>query len=140
MGWDLEELAEIKNITVPQLIEIHTQGVYEVFGLGFLPGFMYLGGLDERLHFPRKSAPRKLVSKGAVGIAAGQTGIYPNESPGGWNIIGNSPLNFFDVSQEAPCFVNTGDQIKFYEVDSKNYDQIKEAVDHGAYHPKYEYI
>lgn len=82
---------------------------------------------------PRKSTPRLQVAKGAVAIGGNQTGIYPNESPGGWNIIGNSPLNFFDVSKEKPCFAKAGDRVQFYSVSLKTYNNIKTLVEAGVY-------
>lgn len=93
-GLDLEEISKKNNIEIPSIIKLHTSTNYLVYFLGFLPGFLYLGGLDKQLHFPRKSTPRLKVNKGSVAIGGSQTGIYPNESPGGWNIIGNTPLNF----------------------------------------------
>ena len=92
-----------------------------------------MGGLDESLHIPRKSTPRLHVEKGAVAIGGNQTGIYPNESPGGWNIIGNSPLNFFDVSKENPCFAKAGDRVQFYPISLETYKNIKTLVEAGVY-------
>lgn len=86
-----------------QLIEQHSGKIYTVFFLGFLPGFMYLGGLSEQLYYPRKETPRIKVSKGAVAIGGEQTGVYPMESPGGWNIIGNTPIDF--LIQKRHCHV-----------------------------------
>ena len=103
-GADLELISKQKNIKKSEIIKQHSQAIYTVYFIGFLPGFLYLGGLDERLHMPRKSTPRLSIKKGAVAIGGNQTGVYPNTSPGGWNIIGNSRINFFDVSKETPCF------------------------------------
>ncbi len=122
---DLEEIAVILNRTEEEIITAHTGHIYTVYGIGFLPGFMYLGGLPEALETPRKSSPRLKVVKGSVGLAGKQTGIYPQESPGGWNIIGNCPIPIFNVKNEDPCFVSVGDKIQFYEISKKRYDLHK---------------
>jgi inhibitor of KinA len=132
-GLDLETLSTYKGIAKNEIITRHHQALYTVYFIGFLPGFLYLGGLDSELITPRKSTPRLHVEKGAVAIGGNQTGVYPNESPGGWNIIGNSPINFFDVTKETPCFAKPGDKIKFYSVTSKEHRDIKTLVDAGVY-------
>ncbi len=132
-GIDLEEIAQKNKLSVAEIITLHTATKYEVFSIGFLPGFLYLGGLDKRLHMDRKSTPRMDVKKGAVGIGGIQTGIYPKSSPGGWQIIGNSPIHFFDVSNENPCFASAGDFIKFIPITRVEYDEILEAVSSGNY-------
>ena len=98
-----------------------------------MPGFLYLGGLNKTLHTPRKSTPRLDIKKGAVAIGGNQTGVYPNPSPGGWNIIGNSPINFFDVSKETPCFAKPGDAIQFYPISINEHLDIKTLVDANVY-------
>ena len=132
-GMDLNTISLAKNISKEAIIKWHSQTIYTVYFIGFLPGFLYLGGLDKTLHFPRKKNPRLHIKKGAVAIGGSQTGIYPNESPGGWNIIGNSPINFFDVSKDMPCFAKAGDQIQFYHVSQKEYTDIKILVDDNVY-------
>lgn len=132
-GIDSEELMKAKNIDFDQLITLHTNKLYTVFFIGFLPGFLYLGGLDEQLFFPRKSAPRLTVKKGAVAIGENQTGIYPNQSPGGWNIIGNSPINLFNSNHELPCLIKGGDKIEFYPISLENHKQISQLVSTNAY-------
>ena len=132
-GIDLEDISSKNNLTIPDIIKWHSQTIYTIFFIGFLPGFLYLGGLDKRLHFSRKSSPRLQVKKGAVGIGEMQTGIYPNQSPGGWNIIGNSPINFFDVSKTKPCFASSGDKIQFVPISLEEYQSIKDEVDTGLY-------
>ena len=132
-GLDLQELSENLQISIPEIIELHTKPTYTVFGIGFLPGFMYLGGIDERLQVARKSVPRPKVVKGAVGIAGEQAGIYPQESPGGWNIIGNCSVPIFDATKEDPCFVKVGDKIQFYEISRAEYDLHKIETQVGIY-------
>ncbi|MCF7560164.1 5-oxoprolinase subunit PxpB [Sabulilitoribacter multivorans] len=132
-GLDLEFISKEKNISKANIIKRHSQAIYTVYFIGFLPGFLYLGGLDEILHTPRKPSPRLRIEKGAVAIGGNQTGIYPNESPGGWNIIGNAPINFFDVSKSSPCFAMAGDSIQFYPVTLDEYHHIKTLVEAGVY-------
>jgi len=139
-GLDLAEVAEQNQMSKSDIITLHSETIYTVYFIGFLPGFLYLGGLDKSLHCPRKSSPRLRVDKGAVAIGGTQTGVYPNESPGGWNIIGNSPISFFDVSKKEPCFAKAGDKIKFYKVSKNEYENIKTLVDAGVYQLESEVI
>jgi KipI family sensor histidine kinase inhibitor len=132
-GIDLDEIVQKTKLSIAEIISLHTAPRYQVFSIGFLPGFLYLGGLDSRLHMDRKSTPRLKVEKGAVGIGGIQTGIYPKSSPGGWQILGNSPLNFFDVFDEDPCFAKAGDYVKFVSVSLPEYHDIKEAVANRSY-------
>ncbi len=133
---DLAEVARVNNITTSEVIALHTDAVYTVYAIGFLPGFMYLGGLDEKIVTPRKKQPRLKVEKGAVGIANDQTGVYPQESPGGWNIIGNCPIPIFDISASKPCFINVGDEIVFKEVSKPQFELYKIEVATGVYQPQ----
>ncbi|GAA4811234.1 5-oxoprolinase subunit PxpB [Litoribaculum gwangyangense] len=130
---DLEFISKEKKLSKKEIIKRHSQPIYTVYFIGFLPGFLYLGGLDKSLEIPRKSSPRLHIEKGAVAIGGNQTGVYPNTSPGGWNVIGNSPLNFFDASNVNPCFAQAGDRIKFYPVSLKEYQDIKTLVDANVY-------
>ncbi|SEQ53573.1 inhibitor of KinA [Hyunsoonleella jejuensis] len=132
-GIDLELLSKEKRIDVDDVIKMHSQSVYTIYFIGFLPGFLYLGGLDEQLFTPRRATPRLKIEKGAVAIGGKQTGVYPSESPGGWNIIGNSPVHFFDVSKAEPCFAKAGDSLQFYPVTLKVYQDIQTLVDAGIY-------
>ncbi len=113
---DLEFVAEINNLEKSEVVEIFTSRTYRVFLLGFLPGFAYMGELDERIVAPRKDSPRKKVPKGSVGIAGKQTGIYSLESPGGWQIIGKTDVELFTPKNEFPTFLQAGDLVKFYSV------------------------
>ncbi|MGB5460508.1 MAG: 5-oxoprolinase subunit PxpB [Eudoraea sp.] len=132
-GIDLEEVSKILGISIKDIIKAHTHHIYTVYGIGFLPGFMYLGGLPKELETPRKSMPRLQVFKGSVGLAGKQTGIYPQDSPGGWNIIGNCPISLFNVNLENPCFVSVGDQIQFYAISRAEYDLHKIETEVGIY-------
>ncbi|WP_203292797.1 5-oxoprolinase subunit PxpB [Luteirhabdus pelagi] len=137
---DIQELVEKKNISIDALITLHTQPTYTVYFLGFLPGFPYLGGLDSKLHHPRKSTPRKKVEAGSVGIAGGQTGIYPSNSPGGWNIIGRTPLALFSVEKQPPSLLKAGNLLQFESISAKEYESIIEKVRSGDYKIKKEII
>lgn len=135
-GLDLEEVAKKLKKSIPEIIAMHTGTTYTVYSIGFLPGFMYLGGVLKELEVPRKATPRAKVVKGAVGIAGKQAGIYPQESPGGWNIIGNCSVPIFDATKENPCFVNVGDKIEFYEISKAEYDLHKIEAEVGIYKPE----
>ncbi len=132
-GIDLQTLSKEKQITIDEIIQLHSIPIYTIFFIGFLPGFLYLGGLNEQLFTQRKATPRLKIEKGAVAIGGKQTGVYPSESPGGWNIIGNSPIHFFDVSKEEPCFAKAGDSLQFYPITLKLYKDIKTLVDAGVF-------
>ncbi|WP_420322711.1 5-oxoprolinase subunit PxpB [Flagellimonas sp.] len=130
---DLEEVSNSLNVSIKKIIDLHTSNQYTVYGIGFLPGFMYLGGLPEELEIPRRKEPRLAVSKGSVGLAGKQTGIYPQDSPGGWNIIGSCPIPIFDAKLDNPCFVNVGDKIQFYQISKAEYDLHKIETEVGIY-------
>jgi len=111
---DLEFVASTNNLTPQKVIEIFTAQTYRVYMLGFLPGFAYMGEVDERIAAPRKTLPRLKVPKGSVGIAGKQTGIYSLESPGGWQIIGKTNIELFTPEADTPTFLQAGDTIKFF--------------------------
>jgi inhibitor of KinA len=122
---NLEEFSKSKNISKQEVIQIHKSKVYDIISMGFLPGFMYLGKTDNKLHCERKQSPSLNVKKGSIGLALNQTCIYPQDSPGGWHIIGSSPLNFFDIKYKDPCFASPGDKIKFIQISKSRYELIK---------------
>ena len=132
-GLDLEHISNSNDISKNDIIKLHVEATYIIYFIGFLPGFLYLGGLDERLFIPRKETPRMQIEKGSVAIGGNQTGVYPNASPGGWNIIGNSPVIFFKPKSETPCFSKAGDRIQFFQVSLKEYEIIKSLVEAGVY-------
>ena len=132
-GIDLQEVAETLNKSANEIIEDHTANIYTVYGIGFLPGFMYLGGLPSHLNVPRRSTPRLKVKKGSVGLAGKQTGIYPQTSPGGWNIIGNCSVELFNPQEENPCFVKVGDKVQFYAIEIAEYKLHKIEAEVGIY-------
>lgn len=123
---DFLPMASSINLTAEQLISIHTEKIYKVYMLGFLPGFPYMGEVDERIVMPRKNQPVN-VAAGSVGIAGRQTGIYPLNSPGGWQIIGRTPLKLFDRANDEPTLLNAGDNVQFYSI---NMDEYQEMANH----------
>ena len=127
-GIDLQEISDKSSLSIDEIIRLHTASTYGVYFIGFLPGFLYLGGLNEKLFMERKSTPRLQVAKGAVGIGGSQTGIYPTKSAGGLNIIWKTPISFFDIENELPCFANPGDEIQFVPVSVADYKRIEEQV------------
>jgi inhibitor of KinA len=106
------------------VIRAHAGGTYRVFMLGFVPGFAYLGIVDERIAVPRHTTPRVRVPAGSVGIAGVQTGIYPSETPGGWQLIGRTPLKPFDPSRDQPFLMKAGDAVQFYPIDLAEYERM----------------
>lgn len=112
-GPDLLEVAKIHDLTPQALVARHTAPIYTVYFVGFMPGFVYLGGLDPTIHTDRRATPRLKIPAGSVGIGGSQTGVYPGESPGGWQILGNTDLPFFDVNREVPSLFLPGDQLRF---------------------------
>ena len=132
-GLDLDIVSKTNQLEKEHIIKLHSEVMYTVYFIGFLPGFLYLGGLDDALDIPRKDTPRLQIEKGSVGIGSNQTGIYPDISPGGWNIIGNSPINFFNPKSDIPCFAKPGDRIKFYPISLKEHQNIKVSVSSGMY-------
>ncbi len=116
-GPDLPFVAQHTGLSEEEVIRRHTAGIYPVFLMGFLPGFPYLGGMDESLATPRLDTPRQRVPAGSVGIAGKQTGVYPLESPGGWRLIGRTRMPLFDVSKEPPFLLQPGDVVRFVAVE-----------------------
>ncbi len=132
-GIDLEYLSKEKNCSIDEIISFHTNTIYTVYGIGFLPGFLYLGGLIEELHTPRRSLPRLEVPKGAIAIGGRQTGIYPQSTPGGWHIVGRTPVSLFNPQSIIPCPVSSGDKIKFKSVKKAEFEVIKIAQESEVY-------
>ncbi len=112
-GLDLDYASDYLKLSKDEIIDIHSSGQYLVYMIGFLPGFCYLGGLDKRIHIPRKKTPRLIVPKGSVGIAASQTGVYPLDSPGGWQIIGRTNLKLYKPYDKSPFLILPGDKVRF---------------------------
>lgn len=132
-GQDIAFVAENANISQEEVIKIHTGKDYLVYMLGFAPGFTYLGGMDEKIATPRLKSPRLKIAAGSVGIAGSQTGMYPSESPGGWQLIGRTPLKLYDEKSNPPVFINAGDYIRYVQISETEFDKIKEEVENGTY-------
>jgi inhibitor of KinA len=112
-GADLGDVATRHGLTIARVIELHTGAEYRVQAVGFAPGFAYLGGLPEKIYTPRRATPRTSVPAGTVGIGGAQTGVYPFATPGGWNLIGRTPLKMFDATRAEPALLRAGDQVTF---------------------------
>jgi inhibitor of KinA len=134
-GPDLAFVAKHNAITEEEVVAIHTSVPYLVYMLGFTPGFPYLGGMSERIAAPRLAVPRVKIPAGSVGIAGKQTGIYPIESPGGWQLIGRTPLTLFNPSAESPFVFAAGDYLQFAAIGLDEYAALKEQVASGRYAP-----
>jgi KipI family sensor histidine kinase inhibitor len=132
-GPDLEQVAQHNNLSAAEVVRIHSDTRYLIYMIGFMPGFPYLGGMSSRIATPRKTTPRLKLPAGSVGIAGNQTGIYPAESPGGWQIIGRTPLELFHPTQEPPAILQAGDYLTFISVTPEEFTVIKEAVRNGTY-------
>ncbi len=127
-GPDIENVAKHNNLTVEEVVKIHTSAQYLIYMLGFTPGFPYLGGMDKRIATPRLSSPRIKIPAGSVGIAGEQTGVYPVQSPGGWQLIGSTPVELFNPKRDNPILLKSGNYIVFKSINEEEYMRIKEDV------------
>jgi KipI family sensor histidine kinase inhibitor len=127
-GPDLPAVASFGGITEAEAVDRHTALTYHVFMLGFAPGFAYMGVVDERIATPRRETPRLRVLRGSVGIAGRQTGVYPAESPGGWQIIGRTPIRPFDPARAEPFLLRPGDSVRFRAIDRAEFDRLTDAA------------
>lgn len=129
---DLNRISKYTGLSENEIIQMHSQTIYTVYMIGFLPGFPYLGELPEALIVPRLEKPRVNVPKGTVGIGGSQTGIYPVSSPGGWNILGRTPIEIFSPIRENPFLIQAGDQLKFVPISYEEYlDYEKKIFENG---------
>jgi inhibitor of KinA len=119
---DLNEISQLASLATDEIVKLHTSKKYRVYMVGFLPGFAYMGEVDERIAVPRKQEPRLQIEEGYVGIAGKQTGIYPLTSPGGWQIIGRTPVKLFDKNKEQPVLFKAGDEVEFYSISEDEFD------------------
>ena len=126
-GADLESLAATSGLSSDQVIELHAGTTYRVYAIGFAPGFAYLDGLDARLDVPRHAKPRQQVPAGSIAIAGGQTGIYSMRSPGGWQIIGRTPVRLFDASKTPPMRLEAGQTVRFRAITAEQFESLAEG-------------
>nr|WP_321500949.1 5-oxoprolinase subunit PxpB [uncultured Dethiosulfovibrio sp.] len=132
-GPDLPSVAKHHGITEEEVVARHSGKSCYCYMLGFTPGFSYLGGMDESIATPRLETPRELIPAGSVGIAGKQTGIYPIDSPGGWQLIGRTPLTMYDPSKDPATLLDAGLWVRFRPIDQDEYDEIQEKVKQGSY-------
>lgn len=126
-GPDLEQVAKVNGLTTEEVIHIHSSGDYLVYMIGFAPGFPYVGGMSGKIAAPRRESPRLKIPARTVGIAGKQTGIYPIETPGGWQLIGRTPLELFRPAAESPSLLRAGDKIQFRPISQKEYIEREES-------------
>ena len=126
-GKDIQRVVQFSKLSESELIQRHQTGNYLVYFLGFTPGFPYLGGMDQDLTTPRIQTPRKRVPQGSVAIAGAQTGIYPFPSPGGWNLIGRTPLKIFNISNPQNSLIQMGNKVQFKSIGEDEYERLKES-------------
>lgn len=136
-GVDLGDMEKLTGIDRDEIIRIHSGVDYKIFMLGFLPGFVYLGGLDKRIEAPRLKTPRLKILPGSVGIGGNQTGVYPIASPGGWRLLGGTPLDFYNPEREEPIFCKAGEYIRFVPINIDEYYDIRHMIITGSYEPEY---
>jgi len=132
-GPDLEVVARHNNLSPEEVVRIHSGARYSIYMLGFMPGFPYLGGLSPKIAAPRKATPRLKIPAGSVGIAGNQTGIYPTESPGGWQTIRRTPLRLFEPAREPPALLSAGDYLTFVRITPEEFTAIEKTVQNGTY-------
>ena len=130
---DLDEVAQRTGLSADEIVRLHAEICFHVYMVGFAPGFPYLGDLPEALALPRRKDPRVKVPAGSIAIAVGQTAIYPVESPGGWHLIGATPLRLFDAQAAQPALLNPGDKVRFDPISASEFDSIASAVAGGTY-------
>ena len=133
VGPDLSYVAEHNKLSKEEVIKIHTGTDYLVYMLGFMPGFTYLGGMSEKIATPRLESPRLQIYPGSVGIAGKQTGMYPSMSPGGWRIIGRTPLKLYNPDSDTPVYISSGDYVRYVSISEEEYNNILKKVENNEY-------
>lgn len=123
---DIDRVSEQAQISTSEVVELHSHGEYRVACIGFVPGFPFLAGLPKKLATPRRDTPRKEIPPGSVGIGGAQTGIYPLRSPGGWNLVGRTPLKLFDPAKNPPVLLQAGNRVRFRAITREEFDSLKQ--------------
>ena len=123
---DLDDVARHAELSTKEVVDLHSTAEYRVACIGFVPGFSFLAGLPKKLATPRRDTPRKEIPPGSVGIGGGQTGIYPLRSPGGWNLIGRTPLKLFDPTKNPPALLRAGDRVRFRAITREDFDSLRQ--------------
>lgn len=129
MGPDLDDVAALNNITTEEVINVHCSVTYLVHMIGFVPGFAYLGGMSKTIAAPRKAVPRAVIPAGSVGIAGTQTGMYPLQTPGGWQLIGQTPVKLFDPARPVPTLLKAGDRVQFKSIEMDEFRHLQKTAD-----------
>ncbi len=137
-GFDLIKLSEIHEIDIQEIIHLHSEPTYRLHFYGFLPGFMYLAGLSEKLHTPRKADPDRAIASGTLAIGGRQTGIYPQESPGGWYAVGKYPFKLFDIKSKPLVPIELGDQVKFIPVSESEFNKLQKSSSLVSYQQEHD--
>lgn len=137
-GFDLSKLSELHKIDIEEIVRLHSFPTYRLHFFGFLPGFMYLAGLPENLHTPRKANPDRSIPKGTMAIGGGQTGIYPQESPGGWHAIGRYPFDLFEIKKQPPVPMELGDQVKFIPISTLDFKNLQKSSSLMTFQEEYD--
>jgi KipI family sensor histidine kinase inhibitor len=130
---DLQEVARLTGLTAGEVVALHSGTRFHIYMLGFLPGFPYMGDLPEKLALPRRADPRLRVPAGSISIATSLTAIYPFESPGGWHLIGTTPIRLFDSERPKPALLGPGDAVEFEPIDAASFASIRRAVEDHSY-------
>ena len=130
---DMQSVENTTGLSKEEIIKIHTGRDYPIYMLGFLPGFAYLGNMDKRIAVARLETPRVKIPRGSVGIGGDQTGIYPSDSPGGWRLIGKTPVRVYDDRKEEPILYRAGDRIRFFRITEEEFMRIDNACEKGEY-------
>jgi inhibitor of KinA len=139
-GPDLEQVACHNHLSVDEVVRIHSSSSYLIYMLGFTPGFPYMGGMSKIISTPRLKVPRASVPAGSVGIAGEQTGIYSLTTPGGWQIIGRTPLVLYDGNREKPSLFEAGDYVQFYPIEKYEYEEIYKLIEQQSYQLQFELV
>ncbi|WP_369434125.1 allophanate hydrolase subunit 1 [Psychromonas sp. MME1] len=130
VGWDLDALSQRTNLTVAEIIQLHSETIYRVCAIGFAPGFAFLAEVPAAIQAPRHATPRHFVPAGSVAIADAQTAVYPSDSPGGWQIIGNCPITLFDHHRDPITPFKVGDRVKFTAISATHFAELGGVVRH----------